>query len=389
VLNDDALIAVCRAVDKDERVTVQVAAIGALSRPVVLPDMVIERLVEWAKDADLEVRIATAGALGACHNNTNAVMHALDDLLGDPVEMVRRRAVEVLAVKGCDDPDIVHTLLHAASDDSPGVRISLGRSLGTLRELAADVRRTLLALLGDHHYSVREAAMRSVAEIADPGEPIVQQLVSLARERETDCASTAIETLTALRGLPTCALSALVDALPDHVTMHGEAIAECLRAHSPLCAELVHTLMDLALGGSGTARQIAIDVIGYSLDSVPGVLEALMRLVESPEPEWRRTAVFSLSHADQLPDYAIARLFQMLDGEGLEVRQAAAVALARLSQRLPGLWLNREQVITTANRLYTLLHELPPRAAWESGGDTQNETLNALGWIARYVRSRD
>jgi HEAT repeat protein len=389
VLSDDALIAICRAVDKDERVSVQVAAIGALSRPVVLPDAVIERLIEWAKDANPEVRIATTRTLGTCHNNSNAVMRTLDDLLDDPVEMVRQRTVEVLAVKGGDNPDIVHTLLHAVSDDSPSVRSSLGRSLGALRELASDVRRTLLALLNDHHYSVREAAMRSVPEIADPGEPIVQQLVSLVREREAGCSSAAITALAALRGLPTCALLALVDALPDHVTTRGDAIAECLRAHSPLCAELIHALIDLALGGSGAARQIAIDVIGYSLDSVPGVLEALMQLVEGQELEWRRAAILSLSHASQLPDHAIARLFQMLDGDVLEVRQAAAVALARLSRRLPGLWLNREQVINIANRLYTLLHELPPRAAWESGGDTQNETLNALNWVARYIRSRD
>jgi hypothetical protein len=90
-----------------------------------------------------------------------------------------------------------------------------------------------------------------------------------------------------------------------------------------------------------------------------------------------------------LPDHATVKLFQFLGGEELEVRQAAAVALARLSRRLPRLWMNQGQVITVANRLYALLHELTPRAAWEPDGEAQNETLNALSWVARCIPGRD
>jgi HEAT repeat protein len=179
---------------------------------------------------------------------------------------------------------------------------------------------------------------------------------------------------------------ALVSLLPAHTGELADALKACLKRHSPLTSEVVHPLMDLASGGPPETRHLAIEVLGESLHRVPGIQEKLLELAHDPEVTVRAAAIHSLGLARDLSDYALNELFDLLDGEPLPVRQAVAVTLAKLSRSLPQLGWTERRLQALADRLYRLLREIPPRAAWEPDVDGQNEVFEALSWLSPRYR---
>lgn len=385
-LPDNALLAICRAIN-EARPGVQAAAIEALARPMELPDNVVSQLLNWSRASDPRVRLAATRALDVCHNRTEVVISGLMDRTDDEETLnVRQLAIEALGRKGVGDKDVAHHLLHYGDDPNLGIKMSTARALGYLGDLTPDGERVLESLLGDFHAGVREAAMWAAAQLGRPYASVVQHLVDLTGHENPSEVLEAARTLAAIDGLPTEALMALVSLLPAHTGELADALKACLKRHSPLTSEVVHPLMDLASGGPPETRHLAIDVLGESLHRVPGIQEKLLELAHDPEVTVRAAAIHSLGLARDLSDYALNELFDLLDGEPLPVRQAVAVTLAKLSRSLPQLGWTERRLQALADRLYRLLREIPPRAAWEPDVDGQNKVFEALSWLSPRYR---
>lgn len=385
-LPENALTSICRAI-ADTHDEVQIAAIEALSRPVTLPQEVVDHLILWTQDNNSEIRLAAANALGVCENDTDDVIRALERLAGDSGEAVRRVAVEMLARKGRDDSRAVHLLTHMVNDSSHTVRIGLARALREFKQPDAAIRGTLQELLGDPHLGVREAILGSIAQMDDPGEEIIRHLTGLVRAVDRSANETVLMTLASLRQLTTDTLIAMIDVLPMVQPAVANAILECVQAHMPTKAEeIAYPLLDMALGAPGNLKPAVINTLGMAIHAAGGILEVLLQLTDENNVTLQRAAISSLACARKIPSHTVERLFGLLDNENRDVRLSAAITLAKLGRHLPDLNLDHRQVERLAKVLYGLLHEIPPRAAWETGGEIQNEALYALNWVAYSMR---
>jgi HEAT repeat protein len=386
-LPENALTSICRAI-ADTHEEVQLAAIRALGRPVKLPQEVIDHLIMWTQAESPAIRRAAANALGVSENDADDVLRALERLVNDPVDTVRQPAVEMLAQKGHDDARVVHLLTHTARDSSHSVRIGLARALREFKRPDEMVRRTILVLLGDTHLGVREAILESIAQMEDPGDEIVRHLTGLVRASDRTANEPVLVALSGLRHLPADTLITMIEMLPMvQQPAVVEVILGCVKAHMPARAEeIAYPLLDVALGASGNLKPAVINVLGTAIHAAGGILEVLLQLVDEESVALQRAAIASLAYARQVPPHTVIRLLDLLGDENREVRLAAAVALARLTRHLPDIDLDHRQTRRLAETLYCLLHELPPRAAWETEGVSQNEALYALNWVAYRLR---
>jgi HEAT repeat protein len=385
-LPENALTSICRAIG-DTHEEVQLAAIRALGRPVKLPQEVIDHLIMWTQAESPAIRRAAATALGASENDTDDVLRALERLMNDPVDTVRRPAVEMLAHKGHDDPRIAHLLTHAVSDSSYNVRIGLAMALREFKQPDQPIRMTILKLLSDTHVNVREAVLESVAQMENPGEEIIRHLTGLVRASDRTANEPVLMALAGLRRLPADTLITMIEMLPMVQLPVAEAILECIQAHMLTKAEeIAYPLLDVALGAPATLKPAVVDVLGTAIHAAGGILEVLLQLADEENAALQQAAIASLAHARKVPSHTVARLISLLGERNRDVRLAAAVTLAKLARTLPDLDLDHRQTRLLANTLYNLLHELPPRAAWETGGESQDEALYALNWIAYRMR---
>jgi HEAT repeat protein len=392
----DALIAVCRAADSTEP-ALRVAAINVLARPVELPPEIVHQLVRWSDDPDVGVRFAAVQALSACLNDSPEVIAALIERLGDPSDSIRAAVADPLARKGQDQSQALHMLAHMADDPIYQVRVALAQALRHIPEPNPEMRRTLQMLLNDIETIVREAALQTIKHLRVPGADIVDYLISLATTPDHPIGLGAVRALAALRGLDDDALLALLCALPVHAADAGEEIKACLHAHVPLSQDVINQVMDLAVlrdvvpgqarGMATTLRALALEVLGYTLDTTSAALQILLDATQPSENVTVRTAALrGLAHARAVGPSVLDALQALLDSSSFEVRCAAAVTLGHLIRSLPDPALTSDQMMVIARRVADLLHGIAPCAAWDTGSGTQNELLWALSWIVERAR---
>jgi len=392
-LSDNTLTSICLAISTTHEVheDVQLAAIAALARPTALPQEVIDHLIMWTQSDNTAVRREATKALSVSQNKTDDVLRALERLASDPIEAVRRIAVEALARKGHDDQRIAHSLIHkadVAEESSHNVRIGLARALREVREPSAAIRDTIWVLLKDPHPMVREAILESISNMDNPGAEIVRHLSGLIRSSDRSPNEPVVHALTKLRHLPAEILTTMiVEILPMAQPPVAHAILDCVQAHMRTMAdEVSYSLLDIMLGVPKSLKPRVIPVLGMGIHAAGGVLEVILQHIDDENVPLQRAAIESLSHARKLPKHVVGRLLGFLGHKNPDVRLSAAVTLAKLTRHLPDAALNPKQAKQLADTLYNLLRELPSRAAWEMGSEPQNEALYALNWVAYCMR---
>lgn len=394
-LPDDALTTIYRTIS-DADPTFRAAAVDALARPVTLPEQVIRKLIRWSDDPDAGVRTATIKALGVCKNDDPEILNALLDRLNDGSDSVRAAAIDPLVRKGHDHADAMHMLTHIMADRIEEVRLALARALHHVKQPDYEQQTILSTLLSDRSMGVREAVLETIGEMEYPGTDVLEHLAGLVRMPEHPIKRLAVAAMARQRQLPDWALVALVHALTDYGSTHGEDIIACLRDHAPLSLDVLHELMDLATPAPGEAhyghrvstelRAYAIEILGYSLDDSTATLRILLDAVQSENSRVRLAAVRGLAHARDIPPDVLDRLHFLLRSDQLEVRCSAGITLGHLVRNLSHLPFTGEELLAVARALAETLSELSPRAAWERESRVQNQLLQALSWVV--ARSR-
>lgn len=398
-LPENVLTAICRAAqDTTASTETRITAIHALRRPIELPREVIDLLVDWTYDPDAAVRRAAIDALGECRNLGSDVIDALIERLNDPVDSVRACTAEPLARKGALDRRVMHVMGHAVRDPIHTVRCAIASALRLFTTPNEDVQNALRALLNDRDMQVREAALETVAHMENPGEETIEYLISLTSVQEFNIGAKAVNALARMRNLHPHALKALISALRVHWQTGGEAIAECLRAHHPLSQDAIHELTELAVhtptGYSVQPRvptglrALALEVLGCTMSEAPNVLRILMQAALSPESpvEVRVSALRGLSQMRAVPTGAKEELLELLLVGSIEVRSAAAIAMANLVRGLPDPPFSGDEMISLGTAITGLMNENPPRASWELDNRAQNDLLMALDWVIARAR---
>lgn len=396
-LPDDALTALCRIISDDDP-QVRVAAINALRRPVELPDEVISLLIRWTHDPNVNVRRASTLALGTCTNDTSEVLEALLERIDD-IDSIREAVIEPLMIKGRDHPEVINILSHVVREHMVGIRMAIATALKHFTNPSPQIQGLLHVLLRDTDPEVRAATLRTVGAMDTPGAQLIEDMVALTTVQNHIIASQAVCSLAGLRNLPDEALVALARALPVYWETTGDEVLRCMRAHTPLPAEVVNEIMDHAVSRessrptptrvSAGLRAVALRILGLAITERAEAMHILLEAaVEAEASEVRIAAIRALSAARELTPTIRSRLLHLLQRSTLAVRCAGAITLGELVYRLPDPGFEYDDLMEIANHLTGLLEEINPRASWEPDRELQDAVLQALDRvIARARRS--
>ncbi len=121
----------------------------------------VDRMIELLGHTDPKTRKTAAISLGKLQ--VRRALPRLIELLEDPQAEVRRQAV--IALNHLKAREAIDPLLRRMEDESADVRRVAAIALGNTRSLTAPVGDVLLAALTDRHWSVRQAAAASLANL--------------------------------------------------------------------------------------------------------------------------------------------------------------------------------------------------------------------------------
>ncbi len=237
-----------------------------------------------------------------------AVQPAAKVLSGDQKPSARAAAARALGRS--DQVDAVKPLINGAKDPSPTVRKAVASALVHLgREEATP---TLMALLQDDDSSVRAATMERLFEWYDP--PAVPELAKLLTTSDQDVRRRA------------------AILLAEHVGGQEELRAAVASATTAGEAHDVHRNTMSAISKAsqnlqqGPSPQSQTELEGFVNSKDPGPKYAAVAAVAT---------VAEKANSDQVRDWALDILGNMLDDKDTEVQQTAAVSVARV--RVPGI----------------------------------------------------
>lgn len=202
--------------------------------------------------------------------------------LTDPRPDVREKALQVLGAIG--DESVVKTLVGMAGSSAPDLRRAAAEALGKIGGDQATL--ALLPLLRDPDPAVRRSAVRAFSGVRDPR--IYQPLIDLLRDGDEE-----------LRALATETLSWIGDARILELLLQE---AGNIPGPVPVLMAVIRRLNDPA----GTAQLLESLRYDHRLVRIaaaealrrhpgPGVVDALVAALESPDERLRGTIVESLA----------------------------------------------------------------------------------------------
>jgi len=244
----------------------------------------------------------------------NPALAALTDTRPD----VREKALQVLGAIG--DESVVKTLVGMAGSPAPDLRRAAAEALGKIGGDQATL--ALLPLLRDPDPVVRRSAVRACSGVRDPR--IYQPLIDLLRDRDEELHALAAETL-----------SWIGDA---HILGLLLQEADNIPGPAPVLMAVIRRLNDPA----GTPQLLEALRFDHRLVRIaaaealrrhpaPGVVDALVAALESPDERLRGTIVESLAAIGDRR--AVGALLAILTEprESVPMRRRAIAALEKLA----------------------------------------------------------
>lgn len=207
---------------------------AALDAAVTIGGEIVEtRFLAMAKAEAPVDRFLAAAALGRL--GAKRFRETLLSLLRDPVEDVRRLALESLAPLATQDEEVRQSLLRLAHDESAAVRIALAEQAALLAEADPALEATIATFLDDEDDWVRVRAMEALA--ACRATRFAPRLIPLVQSDNALLAIKAIEslgrmggqaafrTLLAALGNPDPDIQAAAERALDTLATAGEEVA--------------------------------------------------------------------------------------------------------------------------------------------------------------------
>jgi len=389
-----------------------------------------EALVGCLQDSETEIREAAALALGG-HRSDSSVA-ALIPALKDPAVPVREAALN--AIRAIGSPAAIRPLLGLLEDESPSIRSLTAKTLQALdwrpesvaqqaaflvasgevqkaAELGTEAFEPLALTVESGTYYQRQAAIEAITSLADerifdlllqalkdPDEPVrtsavealrrladprtVQPLTLALRDLSRNVRATAAEALGQIKDPE--AFDPLLKCLEDKHWEVREAVVVALgrledaRAVPGLCERLEDDDREV--------REAAGKVLGQFGD--PRAIGSLVSVLKDPEDVVRQAAHYALNLIDptwpQAPDaqLAVPQLQAALKSRDYWVRQAAASALARISEAAPAEGTDTEHIDAQYYRRQAAV-ELLSHLLEDYDPELQIAAIEALGRIGQ------
>jgi HEAT repeat protein len=251
-------------------------------------EQVVELLISRREGAEERFRLAIARIMGAIGGPDDAA--AIDLMMSDPSESVRRASVEALA--RLSRGGVPEPLRMALADEAAMVRIAAASMMGASED--AHAVEDLASLARDEDPHVRAAAMRALGSIAsrlrdrkEGSEAVAVGLAVLARalEDEGAVALAALESLTALGGPDAAELAARMLGADDPELI--KVAVGCVRSHGS--AEALHDLLPLISHDHWMVRSEVVQTLADR--GVESAVPTILRWLEREQDDFVRDTI--------------------------------------------------------------------------------------------------
>jgi HEAT repeat protein len=237
---------------------------------------------------------------------------------------VRVAAARSLGLVGAEAHDAVPLLARCLRDQQGSVRWDAANALSRIGPEAVPL---LGEALQDPNAQVRRAAATALSQMHGQAESTIPALVRCLGDESEQVQIVAVDALSAI-GKP--AVPALVEAIE-----HGQgparqgAAAALMKVYpSPRVAE--GPLLKLLLDESPSARQQAINFLTSMRDTQPAVVAAFTAALNDPVLEVRLAAAQALASAGSRAESAVRELTELLKDPSPLLRAAGARALGQI-----------------------------------------------------------
>ena len=312
---------------RDEDSNVRVRAATSLGTMGSEAAEAVPVLIGSLRDDHVWVRIEAVRALGRIGNEPG-VADALAGALNDEHHKVKEVAIYALKEIG-PEPEVVAVLIGGLGEGDEYIQRLIIDTFRDFGPLAIDAIPALLELyekggedfkpviinslvaisqereifdivfdaLDDESFAVRMMAVKAIGDFGEMAEPAIPMLIEIIEDKDVD---------SQLRGTAILNLRNLSDYPGVAETLVGAIWDESRQVYSAALQ---------ALGDSG---------------DIPGVVTALIEVINSDDPERPMHAAYALAKIGQDASDAVPHLIELYDDEDLNVRKAAIYALGEI-----------------------------------------------------------
>jgi HEAT repeat protein len=310
-----ALIEACQDADAGVR-ALAIRALGPFAQGAPAQASLRQAL----QDADPQARLAAVNACGATDVLEEATRLQLVDLLEDPNDVVKIEAARVITKANGAEPELLARLTRLViEDDNVWVQEQAAAILGSLGAVAAAAGPGLVQAVENQESSVREAALKALAQIQPP-EAAVAFIAGL-KDDSPDLRKMASAGWRKAAAIPDEALPGLVEALHDPQIQVRANAAFALGRLEALPREAVPLLLDCTKDPNDELRLNA--VLALQKITTKDVQEVFGRLVRDPTPRIRLLAAGSLLSADPAHEEAQNVVAEALTHDSSTLRKSA------------------------------------------------------------------
>lgn len=210
------------------------------------------------------------------------------------------------------------------------VRKAATDTLGSYRRDKDKIVMAVLDRLSDERPEVRRSAVLALGRLADSKnkEQIIKAIQLFAKDEDPDTRANTVIALTLMGEQPPDSLKLLTESINSSDETVSESAGRALRklaAAKP--AEVISGLKDVLAKSGSKGRKEALRVITSMRARSDDVLDSIVGLYESDDPEIQREVVETLVKLDQEGDHALPVIERALTNPNMRVRQAGIFAV--------------------------------------------------------------
>ncbi|CAE7364209.1 unnamed protein product [Symbiodinium natans] len=290
------------------------------------------------QDADVEVRLSCAEALGRFGEAASDSATALAKCLSDESEMVWQEAFEALTKVGPAGPAKLAECIQSAS--TPQVQQRAVDFLGAFGKAAAPYAQVVAGLLGCGAEKLEKSSVAALKSMGVDGAAAVAPILLHPSPPVHDSQNMLEDELKEAQLQRRLTAAAALREFGEDSFGQAQAVAHCLHEQEPkVRKEAVSTLKTLSVSGANAlgalldpsikldVRVLAIDTLGKMGDAAREWISPLAKCLEDKAPEVRRSAAVALGElanaemAGQVAEHVELLAAGVHDGDALARRR--------------------------------------------------------------------
>jgi len=280
---------------RDDHVWVRIEAVRALGRIGDEPG-VVDALAGALNDEHHKVRCVGVYALEEIGPEPEVVEILIKGLTVDD-EYMQRLIINTFRDFGPRAVDAIPALLELYEKGGEYIRPVVINALGVISQ-EWEIFEVVLDALEDEDFGVRLVAVTAIGDFGDIAKPAIPKLIEILADKNED---------ERLRAGTTAALGRIGSG-----------------------REAADALIDSMWDESGQVYRGVFDALG-NLGDVPGVVTALIEVINSDDPDRPMHAAYALAKIGPDASDAVPHLIELYDDENMYVRKAAIYALGEIN----------------------------------------------------------